>query len=53
MVTGDPGVNGAHVTQKQEKSTNTDRAMEVPAQGYLIQLHYVRHFNNFFLFSEF
>ena len=60
MVTGDPGVRGAHVTQDQAEKIDKGHAiirypkMEVPtAQGYLIQLHYVRHFNNFFLFSEF
>ena len=53
MLTGDPGVHGAHVTQKQGKKRDTDHAiiqdakMEVPTvQGHLIQLHYVRYFNN-------
>ena len=53
MLTGDPGDHGAHVTQKQAKKRDTDHAivqdakMEVPTvQGHLIQLHYVRYFNN-------
>ena len=60
MLTGDPGVHGAHVTQKQGKKRDTDHAiiqdtkMEVPtAQGHLIQFHYVRYFNNLFLYSDF
>ena len=49
MVPGDPGVHGAHVTQKEGKEKEKDHAiiqhpeMEVPpAQGNLIQLHCVR-----------
>ena len=54
MVTGGPGVRGAHVTQKQGKKRDTDHAiiqhtkMEVPtAQGHLIHLHYVRNLTIF------
>ena len=60
MLTGGPGVHGAHVTQKQGKKRDTDHAiiqhakMEVPtAQGHLIQLHYVRYFKNVFLYLDF
>ena len=49
MLTGDAGVHGAHVTQKQGKKIDTDHAiiqhakMEVPTvQGHRIQLHYVK-----------
>ena len=44
MLTGDPGVHGAHVTQKQGEKIGTDHAiiqhakMEVhTVQGHLIQ----------------
>ena len=59
MVTGDPGVGGAHVTQDQAEKIDKGHAiircpkMEVPtAQGYLIQVHYVRYtyFKKLFFF---
>ena len=60
MLTGDPGDHGAHVTQKQAKKRDTDHAiiqdtkMEVlTVQGHLIQIYYVRYFNNLFLYSDF
>ena len=60
MLTGDPGVHGAHVTQKQGIKIGTDHAIiqhtkmeDRTVQGHLIQLHYVRYFNNLFLYSDF
>ena len=48
MVTGDPGVHGAHVAEKQEKYTDSGHAiiqqpkMEgLPAWGHLIQPFFV------------